>query len=56
MRSAASASELLKALEIAPNYEEALDLLLELRSSTGTQGAGTADPRRLQGALMEVFP
>ncbi|NNF26066.1 MAG: tetratricopeptide repeat protein [Gemmatimonadetes bacterium] len=49
-------SELLKALEIAPNYEEALDLLLELRSSTGTQGAGTADPRRLQGALMEVVP
>ena len=35
-------SELLKALEIAPNYEEALDLLLELRTSTGS-GAGRLD-------------
>ncbi|MDH3223805.1 MAG: tetratricopeptide repeat protein, partial [Gemmatimonadota bacterium] len=28
-------SELLRALEIAPNYQDALDLLLELRSGTG---------------------
>lgn len=35
-------SELLKALEIAPNYEEALDLLLELRTGTGPEGRGAA--------------
>ena len=40
-------SEVLKALEIAPNYEEALDLLLELRSGTGSEGLAPSVDERL---------
>ena len=43
-------SELLKALEIAPNYEEALDLLLELRTGTGTEGTAVAGARAIDGS------